>query len=213
MSSEDKRGVLCVVAHPDDLESMAGGTVARWLDEGYRVHALTLTTGEWRAPDGTLMREEAEAVREGESAAEVLGYTVEFLKERTMDLRFEDRLVCEVLRRVDAMAIDTILCPWDGDLHRDHEVAARIALSASRRVPRVMMGQVNWYLREFFCPNVFVDISATWQRKIDALRCFKGQWDRVGDEWLRHLDETSRYYGRIVGVERAEGFASRKLLL
>jgi LmbE family N-acetylglucosaminyl deacetylase len=213
MFSEGKMNVLGVVAHPDDLEFMAGGSVARWLGEGHTVHVLTLTTGVWRSPDGTLMRTEEEAVREGRSAAEMLGYTVEFLRETTMDLRFEDRLVCEVLRRVDALRIDTILCPWEGDLHHDHEVAARIASSASRRVPRVLMGQVNWYLREFFCPNVFVDVTETWQRKIEALRCFKGQWDRVGSEWLRHLDETTRYYGRMVGVERAEGFVSKKLLL
>ncbi len=213
MFSDKKMSLLCVVAHPDDLEFMAGGSVARWLDEGHRVHVLTLTTGVWRAPDGTLMRDEEQAVGEGASAAEMLGYKVEFLRETTMDLRFEDRLVCEVLRRADAMGADTILCPWDGDLHHDHEVAARIALSASRRVPRVLMGQVNWYLREFFCPNVFVDITATWERKIEALRCFKGQWHRVGEQWYQHLDETTRYYGRIVGVERAEAFVSRKLLL
>ena len=66
------------------------------------------------------------------------------------------------------------------------------------------MGKINYYLRHFFTPNIFVDITSTWDKKIKAMECFKTQWDRIGDEWYEFLDETSRYYGKICGVERAE---------
>ena len=69
-------------------------------------------------------------------------------------MKFEDRLVCEVLERISRHSIDTLVCPFDGDLHHDHEVLARIAQSASRRVPRVLMSQINWYMREPFSPNL-----------------------------------------------------------
>ncbi len=201
-----------MVAHPDDLELMAGGTVAKWIMEGHSVHVLTLSDGVWTAPDSTVMRDRAEALLEEERSARLLGCSVENLCETAMDLKFEDRLVCEVLRRIDAHRVDTLICPWERDIHHDHEIASRIAVSATRRIPRVLMGQINNYLRDIFTPNVFVDISDTWEQKIHALQCYSTQWARAGEEWLAFLDETTRYYGRMVGVARAEGFVCKKLL-
>lgn len=213
MSIEGPRNILCVGAHPDDIEMMAGGSVARWVKEGRRVRFLTLTDGVWQSPGGERQRDPEEARAEGEAAAESLGVEVENLMLPAMDLRFEDRLVVEVLRRIEAHRIDTLVCPWDRDLHHDHEVASRIAVSASRRVPRVLMGCINYYLREVFPPNLFVDISGTWDAKLAAMECYAGQWKRAKGEWQPWLDETSRSWGRTLGVERAEGFLARKYLL
>ena len=207
-----KRKILCVIAHPDDLELMAGGTVARWIDSDASVHVLTFTDGVWTAPDGTLMRDTEEALAEERAAAEFLGYTVENLRMPAMDLQFRDSHVREVLQRIEKHRPDTLICPWPGDLHHDHEVVARITESASRRVPRVLMGQINYYLKSFFTPNIYSDITSTWEKKIESLKLFGGQWDRAGDDWYEYLDVTSRYYGKIIGVKRAEGFVSVKYL-
>jgi len=204
--------VLVVAAHPDDLEMMAGGSVARWIRAGHRVRALTLTHGSWKDPRGNLVRSPGDALREEAAAAERLGYAVENLGREATSLAFEDALVCEVLRRVEDHGIDTLVCPWERDLHHDHEAASRIAVAASRRVPRVLMGQINWYLRDVFAPNVFVDITETWEEKIAALRSYAAEYARAGERWVSFLDETTRLYGRMAGVERAEGFVSAKLL-
>jgi LmbE family N-acetylglucosaminyl deacetylase len=206
------REILCVIAHPDDLELMAGGSIARWIESGASVHVLTFSDGVWTAPDGRLMRDSEEALAEERSAAASLGYSVENLRLPAMNLQFSDSHVLEVLRRIGKYRPDTLLCPWSGDLHHDHEVVARVTESASRRVPRVLMGQINYYLRAHFTPNVFVDISDTWDKKIKALECFSSQWRRAGDDWKEYLDITSRYYGKIAGVHRAEGFVSVKYL-
>lgn len=211
--SSSQRSVLCVIAHSDDLELMAGGTVAKWVNEGHAVHVLSLSNGVWTAPDGSMMRDADEAREEEARAAACLGYTVENLGLTAIDLRWEDRLVLEVLRRVDERGCDTIVCPWERDIHHDHEVASRIAISATRRVPRVIMGQINYYVRDVFRPNVFVDITDLWDQKIAAPECYTTQWKRAGKDWYGFLDETTRYYGRMVGVQRAEGFVSSKFLL
>jgi hypothetical protein len=52
----------------------------------------------------------------------------------------------------------------------------------------------------------------TWPQGIEALQCYNKQWERAGKDWYGFLDETTRYYGRMVGVERAEGFVSNKIL-
>lgn len=203
--------VLGVNAHPDDIELMAGGTLARWIAEGHTVHVLTFTDGGWTAPDGTVMRAE-EGLTEEREAASCIGYTVENLGYPALEMSFQDKHVVEVLDRVAEHKIDTMITHWDGDLHHDHEVVSRIAMAASRRVPRVLMGQVNYYLREVFTPNYFVDITDTWRQKIEALGCYKSQWERQRADWTEFLDQTTSYFGKMAGVRRAEGFVTRKYL-
>ena len=204
--------ILCVIAHPDDIELMAGGSLAKWIDEGHEIHALTFTDGVWTSPDGAVARDRKGALSEEKNAADLLGYNVENLQYPAMEMRFQDKHVCEVLQRVDNLEIDTIICPYEKDLHHDHEVVSRIAISASRKVKRVLMGQINYHLRNIFKPNYFIDISDTWDQKIRALKCFKSEWKRAGKDWIEFLEQTTRYYGKMCGVERAEGFVTNKFL-
>src|SRR5436190_18458626 len=57
--------VVAVGAHPDDLEIICGGTLAKLAAQGYRVGIIDLTTGE-PTPRGSeeLRRAEAEAARQ-----------------------------------------------------------------------------------------------------------------------------------------------------
>jgi len=207
------KNILAVIAHPDDLELMAGGTIIKWKYEGKNIHVLTLTDGAWKSPQNTFIRSASEVKNEEKAVAEFVGYTYENLNCKTLKLSFSDDLVVEILKRIEENQVDTLIIPNINDLHHDHEVTARVAISASRRVPNILCGQINYYLREFFKPNVFIDISKTWEKKIEALKLYKGQWARVGHEWFEFLDVTSRYYGKIIGVERAEGFYSPKYKL
>jgi LmbE family N-acetylglucosaminyl deacetylase len=159
------------------------------------------------------MREKAAALAEERAAAKVLGYSVENLEYQALALEFKDQMVVDTLKRIQELKIDTIICPWERDSNHDHEIVARIAFAASRKVSRVLMGQINYYLREVFTPNIFVDISNTFDQKIQSLECYESQWSRQGTDWHEFLDVTSRYYGKMIGVKRAEGFVTSKFLL
>ena len=210
---ENQLKVLCVVAHPDDLEIMAGGTIAKFISEVHTTARSQVPVDPFKPPNGSLMRDKENAIKEEVAAAEYLGYSIENLGYPAMNLKHEDKLVVEVLKRIEKYNVNTLLCPWSQDLHHDHEIVSRIALSASRRIPRILMGQINYYLREIFTPNIFVDISDFWDYKIEALKCYTNQWDRAGQDWFEFLDLTTRFYGKMVGVKRAEGFISNKFLL
>jgi N-acetylglucosamine malate deacetylase 1 len=207
------QNILAVIAHPDDLELMAGGSMIKWLSEGKTVHVLTFTDGSWVSPDGKENRSKNEALFEEETVAKFIGYTYENLMQQTLHLQFHDDCVLEVLKRIDKYNIDTLIFPFKNDVHHDHEIVSRIAIAASRRVPNLLMGQINYYLGDFFAPNTFVDITNTWENKIRALKMYKGQWERAGKDWYEFLDATSKYYGKIIGVERAEGFYTPKILI
>lgn len=211
--------VLFIGAHPDDLEFMAGGTAKRVIDEGGRVHVLTITNGSWTGPDGSVFRDGGIAIAEAEAAAKAIGYSVEHMgtsdgDERVFGISYKDATVTKILDTAQRIAADTIICPWLGDVHVDHQVVARMAIAASRRIPRVLMGQGNWYVgTQTFNPNLFVDISATYEAKMSALECYSSEMARTGSVWLSYHDALTRYYGLIAGVERAEGFVSAKFAI
>ncbi len=61
--------ILVLSAHPDDLELMAGGSVASWTRAGHEVRGLTITDGGWTDPEGVVRRRGSEAVAEEVAAA------------------------------------------------------------------------------------------------------------------------------------------------
>jgi LmbE family N-acetylglucosaminyl deacetylase len=71
---QDKR-ILLATAHPDDADIMAGGTVARWVDEGHEVNAVIFTRGDKGHDDPTMTSEAVAELREAEqrAAATILG--------------------------------------------------------------------------------------------------------------------------------------------
>jgi len=206
------KNLLAVVAHPDDLEMMGAGCIAKFQKEGIDIHVMILTDGSWTSQDGVVIRSVKEAKAEMESVNSFMQYSsCEMLNEKTLDLQFKDSLVCEVLSRIDKYKIDTMLTSWDNDSNRDHRIAAEIALSASRRVPNILMGQINYYMTDFFTPNFYVNITPEWEQKLEAMSLFKSQWKRNQKDWTEFLDITSQYYGKTIGVQRAEGFIATRL--
>ena len=109
MSTEPGLRVLCLAAHPDDLELMAGGAVAQWVSKGYPVHVLTFSDGSWRGPNGELVRTPEQGLSEERAAANSLGYTVENLCLPCLELEWSDDLVCQVLRRIESLDANTIV--------------------------------------------------------------------------------------------------------
>ena len=208
------KNVLFVGAHPDDLEMMAGGLVNRIVCEGGNVHAITLTDGTWAGADGVVHRNNNNYLEEVENAAKILGYSYEHLNEKTFNIRYKDEIVVKILKRINDLSIDTIICPWIKDLHIDHQMAARMAISASKNINKVLMGQINWYIGDdMFKPNIYFDITDQYKSKIEALRCYKSEMKRTGDKWESYQEALTNYYGLISGVPRAEGFITKKFTL
>lgn len=58
--------VLVVIAHPDDLDVMAGGTISRLIDDGKEVRALVCTNGAFGSKDNEISTEELTNIRSEE---------------------------------------------------------------------------------------------------------------------------------------------------
>src|SRR5579863_1015857 len=75
--------VLVIVAHPDDIESWAAGTVCRFTDAGKEAAYVLCTSGDKGTSDPALTTQQVAAIREAEQveAAHILGVeAVTFLR-------------------------------------------------------------------------------------------------------------------------------------
>jgi LmbE family N-acetylglucosaminyl deacetylase len=226
--------VLVVMAHPDDAEFGAGGTVARWAREGKQVTYLILTDGNRGSSDPAMTAERLAQIRHAEQRAAALKLGVKdvfFLGyddgslQPTLDLR---RQITRWIRRCKP---DVVVAPdptrrWTGQRyinHPDHRAAGEATLDAiipgsdTRLVfPELLEeGLEPHQVKEIYLSgsneaDVFIDITETMDTKVEALREHKSQ---IGD-WAE-LDKTIRERAAEMGKSQqlalAEGFKYFKL--
>jgi LmbE family N-acetylglucosaminyl deacetylase len=199
--------VLAIGAHPDDAEYFAGGTLARLADAGAHV-ALVVCTDGARGGRGF---EDVAQVRSAEQAgaAKVVGLRdVANLGRPDGALANDDRLRAELALAVRRQRPELVLTHDPRTLwnvyggrahpgHSDHRAAGQAVLDAL--YPRAASphfyadqleerGVETWYPREVWLfdtaqPDLRVDVSELFARKLDALRAHVSQ--NTGDALLR----------------------------
>ena len=223
----DVRRILVIVAHPDDAEFGCGGSVARWVDEGREVFYCILTNGNRGSDDPAMMPEPLATIREAEqrAAARALGVKdLVFLGYPDGELEDTREARRDVVRTIRRFRPDRILSqnpfpslnPYSG--HRDHRHAGRLALDAVYPYARDRLHfpellAEGWqphkvrevYLMGYTESDVVVDITATMERKLTALRCHASQVkDFAGVEG--RVRERAADLGKPHGYTYAEAF-------
>jgi LmbE family N-acetylglucosaminyl deacetylase len=219
--------VLVIAAHPDDPDFLAGGTVARLAKEGREIAYVVATNGNKGSGDRNITSEELVPIRKDEQrrAAKVLGVrAVEFLDhedgelEDTRDLR---RDISREIRRWRPELIIT-LNPYRTynnfpGWHRDHRTTARVVLDCVYPLardhlsfPELLPDYEPHKVREVYLvqweqPRLVLDITATMELKLEAIRCHRSQVAdfKVLEARMRNRAET---LGKPKGYSYAEGF-------
>jgi len=224
--------VLVVLAHPDDPEFGAGGSICKLADEGAEVTYVIVTDGSQGGEDPKQKDSELTRIREKEqrAAAKVLGVkNVEFLGHKDghlapdLDLR---RDIVRMIRKHKPELVITHLpgrvldAPMGGS-HPDHLAVGEATLAAvypDSRNPRAFRGLLKEGLephevKEVWIPfwtsgDHFVDITDTLDRKLKALREHKSQVAKPGREWNYEKFMRKRHadVGKKAGYKYAESF-------
>jgi LmbE family N-acetylglucosaminyl deacetylase len=220
---------MVIAAHPDDADFGPSGTASSWIDEGSVGWLVCCTSGDAGAEDPDADPLELAALREREqrAAAEVVGYAgVTFLHmpdgALANDLILREHLVREIRTfRPDAVLAtdpETLFHRDRGVNHTDHRASGFAAVDAAYPAARNPMA-FPWLARSGVAPHrvrrlylfwsnsttAYVDISATVDRKLDALRAHASQlkdFDAVEPRIREWVTES----GKEIGVEAAEGF-------
>ena len=131
------RRALCIVAHPDDVDFFAAGTVLLMTRRGVEVDFVLATSGDKGSRDAGTPGADLARTREREqlASAAVLGAgRVEFLRHRDAELTDSLELRGELVRELRRSRPDVLLTfdPTPGyRQHPDHRVIGRVALDAA----------------------------------------------------------------------------------
>ncbi len=217
---------LAIYAHPDDPVISCGGTLARWAAAGSAVHVVICTAGDKGAtdpdvdPDALAATRIAEAERSVEVvAAKGLHLLGHLDGEIENDIALRRELV-QIIRdvRPEAIIAPDPLAVFFGEHHynhRDHRVVGWAALDAAAPAassPLYFKGAgvahqvVAAFLSGSLQPNVWVDVSSTIDRKIEAVSCHVSQLADAGDWLASALRDGAELAGREAGAAYAEPF-------
>ena len=214
--------ILVFGPHPDDQELGMGGTVAKLVRQGHRVHLVDMTNGE-PTPFGSV---ETRA-RESAAAAKVLGVerTLVGLKNREVVHSIESRhAVAAVIRRHRP---DWMFIPYPIDAHPDHVAVTRICEDArfDAKLTKSNIPGDPWHPKRiiyYFCthlllnfqPTFCIDVSDVIDTKVAAMKCYHSQL--VQNDKAAHVidmvQNINEYFGCRIGTKYAEPFFTHEVL-
>jgi LmbE family N-acetylglucosaminyl deacetylase len=225
--------VLVVAAHPDDEVLGCGGTIARHADAGDQVQVLIVAEG---ATSRQQHRDRNQATGELSALAQAAQQAVAILGAQGVELldlpdnRLDslDRLdlIKQIEERLARHQPQVVYVHHAGDVNVDHRRLHEAVITACRPMPgqpvrRLLSFEVasstEWQppgSAPAFQPNWFVDISAQWPRKRDALKAYASEmrpWPHARSQ--QALEHLARWRGAQVGVEAAEAFCLLRQLV
>ncbi len=226
-----KLDVLVFAAHPDDAELGCGGTIVQQIELGKKVGIVDLTQGELGTRGDVETRE-----KEAQKASESMGVMVrENLLMSDGFFTHSSQNLLKVVEMVRKYRPEIVLANSVTDRHPDHGKAAKLVseacfLSGLIKVETHLKGkwQDKWRPKNVFHyvqdrmvePDFVLDISSTFQRKMEAVKCYGSQFYNPeskeentpisSEEFLFFLEARAREFGRSIGVEFGEGFVSDK---
>jgi len=230
-----KLDILVLSVHPDDAELGCAGTLLKHMAEGKKAGIVDLTRGELGTRGSAEIRD-AEAAASakilGLDARENLGLPDGFF-ENTRQYQLK---VIEIIRKYQP---EIIIGNAKHDRHPDHGrahqlVDTAIFLSGLRKIETYNNGQLQQPWRpnlqlsfiqdEYIKPDIIVDVTEHWDKKIESIKAFGSQF--YNPEWEQNEPQTyisapgfiegiegrAREFGKVIGVTYAEGFTSRRVL-
>lgn len=219
----EARRILAVGAHPDDVEILCAGTLARAAAEGHHVTICVATNGNLGSM--RIQPEDLGAVREEEARRSAALIGADFLW-----LNFPDEYIyhdhatrMRFIEMIRQARPDVIITHAPNDYHMDHRVVADLVLVSSfiaavpnartdsPRHPKIPpIFHMDTLAGVDFQPTDYVDISDYLETKREMMRQHASQLEWLGEYNGIDIDEfivtVARFRGLQCGAKYAEGF-------
>jgi len=233
-----KLDLIAFGVHPDDIELSCSGTLLVEKQRGRKVGVIDLTRGELGTRgDAETRRTEAKASAEilGLDMRENLEMADGFFENNEENKR-------KIIRALRTYRPEIIICNAIDDRHPDHGRSARLVSDAAFLAGLIKIqtaddegkDQAPWrpkyvfnYIQDLYLnPDFVMDISGVFETKLRSIEAFSSQFyvpaahGRQGEpqtyisspEFLESVINRSKMFGRMIGVQYAEGFVSRKMV-
>lgn len=228
-----KLDILVLAAHPDDAELSCSGTIISHLQKGYKVGIVDFTRGEMGTRGTPEIRKE-----ESMEASKIMGLTIREnleLEDVFFSNTLKDQL--KVIQAVRKYRPDMVLANAIADRHPDHGKAAKLAVDACfmaglKKIKTTYNNQeqeawrpkvVYHFIQNVYVkPDLIVDVSDVWDKKIEAIKAFKSQFYNPESteeltyistpEFLPFVDARGREMGHAIGKKFGEGFTVNRFI-
>ncbi len=228
-----KLDILAFGAHPDDVELGCGGTIAKEVSLGKKVGIIDLTRGELGTRGSKEIRD-----KEAKAAAKILGVSVrENLNMRDGFFVNDESHQLEIIKMIRKYQPEIVICNAVDDRHIDHGKGSKLVsdacfLSGLIKIeteynrekqkawrPKVVYHYMQW---KNSAPDFVVDITGFNEKRVEAILAYSSQfYDPNSKEpetpiatqnFLESLNYRTQDFGRLIGVDYAEGFTVERYL-
>lgn len=223
--------VLVFAAHPDDAELAMGGTIATLSKENFKVGIIDLTRGEL-GTRGTAETRQKEAFE----AAIILKTALrENLDIPDGHIAVNKENLLKVIMVIRKYRPKIIFAPYFNDRHPDHIDASLLLKRAmfstgltkiktfDKEVPQNAFRpeKLFYYMQTYsFKPSFIIDISDTFELKMQAINCFSTQFHNPKSlepetfisrpQFLNYIQSRAVFYGFQIGKNYGEAFFSEE---
>jgi len=221
--------ILAIAAHRDDVELTCAGTLLKAVDAGYQAAILDLTAGETGTRGSATLRAE-----EAERSARLLG-VAERRNGGLPDAHLQNsqearRLVVEHIRH---FAPRVVILPFPVGRHPDHRVASELGRDAcylaglarydaggTPHRPHKLLYALS-YREDPIKPTFVVDITAQFERKLAAIKCYGSQFDGAkaageifptGQDLYSLVAIQNGHYGSLIRTRYGEPFFTNETI-
>lgn len=202
--------IMAIGAHLDDIELACGGTLAKAVEAGHSVKAVIMSKSGYVNYDGNVMRQDSIAVREGEEALHTLGIEdIEILDFPTKDIPYESSVIEAIDSRMSAFNPDVVFAHHPFDTHQAHVGVSKSTISAARRKNTVFFFEPIAPSGRSYVPfqaQMYVDITSTFEKKIEALKKHTTEYRKFGEDWIDGVESRCGFRGYEMGKKYGEAF-------
>ncbi len=197
--------ILVLSSHTDDAEIAAGGTIAKWVEQGCLVFHRAFSPAVISLPSGT---ESETTVKEFDAAQRILGTSgcIGAFPARTLP-EYRQEILDLIIKDANDINPDLVLGPSMFDCHQDHQIVAEEMIRAFRRCAEILSYEHPRNDRGF-TPRAWCELSESHvDKKLEAIAAYKSQIQKEHS----FLDKDSirailRYRGMQINTEFAEAF-------
>ena len=220
--------VLVIAAHADDDVIGCAGTIARHIEKGDIVNVAFMTDGVSSRKGGATKQEITARKNCAVQTSIILG-----TKEPTFfdfpDNRMDSVDFLDIIQSIEDLIIKKkptiIYTHFSGDLNVDHHLTHRAVLTACRPQSNSTVTEIycfevlsstewNSVTSPHFIPNVFVNISDYWDRKLEVLKVYERELrESPHSRSYQCLKALSVYRGETNGFDFAEAFVLERMLI
>jgi LmbE family N-acetylglucosaminyl deacetylase len=194
-STDGRLNIIAFGAHPDDCDSRAGGTAAKYAALGHRVRFVAVTNGDagHQTEGGGALAARRRA--EAQEAGRRIGVEYVVLDNHDGELLPSVNVREQIIRQIRQWNADLVLAPRPNDYHPDHRYTGVLVQDAAymvvvpnvapdtpalRKNPVFMYFQDGFQRPNPFTPDVAISIDDVIEKKIDMLDAHVSQMY----EWL-----------------------------